>query len=152
SMPTRSRYLQFLATTFAQLLKAPPAGLVDDSASFGSLLEVASAASDEKDIKEFLAQVKSEKQGEKKLEILLSALRIFSEHGFAEASMDQVAAMSNGSKQTVYKHFGNKRLLFVTLFEKIMERLETLSFPENVKPQSNYLAGYAATLINATSR
>lgn len=152
AMPTRSKYLQFLSSTFAALVKAPPASLFDDGGSFGSLLEAANSVGDEKDFKEFLSSVKSEKQGEKKLEILWAALRNFSEHGFAEASMDQVAAMSNGSKQTIYKHFGNKRLLFVTLFERIMEKLETLSFPDSVKPQSNYLPVYAATLINATSR
>jgi AcrR family transcriptional regulator len=151
SMPTRSKYLQFLATTFATVLKSPPSGLPDDS-SFQTLLEVTSSATDDKDFKDFLRDVRGEKQGEKKLEILLAALRNFSEHGFAEASMDQVAAMSNGSKQTVYKHFGNKRLLFVTLFEKIMERLETLSFPDSVEAQQNYLALYSATLLNATSR
>ena len=152
TMPTRSKYLQFLATTFAALVKAPPAGLVDDGASFGSLLEATSPVGDEKDFKEFLASVKSEKQGEKKLEILWAALGIFSEHGYAEASMDQVAAMLNGSKQTIYKHFGNKRLLFATLFERIMEKLETLTFLDTAKPQLNYLASYSATLMNATSR
>ena len=152
TMPTRSKYLQFLSTTFAALLKTPPLSLHNDSGSFSQLLEVANGADDERSFKDYLAVVKSQKQGEKKLEILFGAMRSFSEHGFAEASMDQVASMSSGSKQTIYKHFGSKRLLFTRLFEHVMERLETVGFPDLEKAQSNYLALYCATLINCASR
>jgi AcrR family transcriptional regulator len=152
AMPTKSKYLQLLSSTFGALLKAPPASLYDDSNAFGKLLEVANGADDEKSFKDYLGVVRSQKQGEKKLEILFGAMRSFSEHGFTEASMDEVASMSSGSKQTIYKHFGSKRLLFARLFECVMEQLETVSFPDIEKPQSNYLALYSATLINAASR
>jgi TetR/AcrR family transcriptional regulator, mexJK operon transcriptional repressor len=48
----------------------------------------------------------------KKAAILEAAEQVFFANGFVGASMDQVAATAAVSKQTVYKHFSDKRALF----------------------------------------
>lgn len=47
--------------------------------------------------------------------ILAAAEQVFLRDGFVGASMDDVARVAGSSKQTVYKHFGNKEALFVDL-------------------------------------
>jgi AcrR family transcriptional regulator len=48
-----------------------------------------------------------------KHEAILEAARgVFLERGYAGASMDEVAAIAAVSKQTIYKHFGDKERLF----------------------------------------
>jgi TetR/AcrR family transcriptional repressor of mexJK operon len=48
----------------------------------------------------------------KRATILEAAQQVFFANGFVGASMDQVAATAAVSKQTVYKHFSDKRALF----------------------------------------
>jgi TetR/AcrR family transcriptional repressor of mexJK operon len=48
--------------------------------------------------------------------IVAAATRVFLEHGYAGTSMDEVARTAAVSKQTVYKHFADKK----TLFERVM--------------------------------
>ncbi len=52
------------------------------------------------------------RSGRKRAEILDAAQQAFFAHGYAGASMDQVAAGAAVSKQTVYKHFSDKESLF----------------------------------------
>lgn len=48
----------------------------------------------------------------KRAAILDAAKRMFTQHGFDGASMDQIAAEAGVSKLTVYSHFGDKEALF----------------------------------------
>ena len=48
----------------------------------------------------------------KRAAILEAAKRMFTQHGFDGASMDQIAAEAGVSKLTVYSHFGDKDSLF----------------------------------------
>ncbi|TYT25879.1 TetR/AcrR family transcriptional regulator [Luteimonas viscosa] len=48
----------------------------------------------------------------KRAAILDAAARMFTQHGFEGASMDQIAAEAGVSKLTVYSHFGDKEALF----------------------------------------
>ncbi len=52
---------------------------------------------------------------EKHGEILTAARTTFLQHGYLSTSMDDIAATARVSKQTVYKHFGDKTSLFVEL-------------------------------------
>jgi TetR/AcrR family transcriptional regulator, mexJK operon transcriptional repressor len=56
-----------------------------------------------------------------KRQLILSAgQQLFLEHGYRGTSMDQVAATASVSKQTVYKHFGEKReLLFAIVTDAL---------------------------------
>jgi AcrR family transcriptional regulator len=51
----------------------------------------------------------------KRRAILDAARQLFLQHGYVSTSMDDVAAHAGVSKQTVYKHFGDKRRMFVEL-------------------------------------
>jgi TetR/AcrR family transcriptional repressor of mexJK operon len=52
------------------------------------------------------------REARKKAAILDAAREVFLGNGYVGASMDQVAATAAVSKQTVYKHFGDKEALF----------------------------------------
>ncbi|HKV17482.1 MAG TPA: TetR/AcrR family transcriptional regulator [Mycobacterium sp.] len=51
----------------------------------------------------------------KRQSILAAGQQLFLEHGYTGTSMDQVAATASVSKQTVYKHFGEKRELLYAI-------------------------------------
>jgi AcrR family transcriptional regulator len=51
----------------------------------------------------------------KHLDMLAAAEQLFLRHGYLGTSMDELAELSNVSKQTVYAHFGSKEALFVEL-------------------------------------
>nr|WP_240775447.1 TetR/AcrR family transcriptional regulator [Photobacterium damselae] len=45
---------------------------------------------------------------EKKKKIIEVATELFIEHGYKDTSLDQIVAVCGGSKQTLYRYFGNK--------------------------------------------
>ena len=47
--------------------------------------------------------------------ILAAATRVFLDKGYAGTSMDEIAASAEVGKQTVYKHFSDKRQLFTEI-------------------------------------
>mgnify|MGYP006392031535 CR=1 FL=1 len=47
--------------------------------------------------------------------IMEAATTVFLRSGYLGTSMDEIAALAEVSKQTVYKHFGSKEQLFVEL-------------------------------------
>jgi TetR/AcrR family transcriptional repressor of mexJK operon len=51
----------------------------------------------------------------KRQAILDAAEQVFLRDGYLAANMDELAALSGVSKQTVYNHFGSKEVLFVEL-------------------------------------
>lgn len=61
--------------------------------------------------------------------ILDAATSIFVEHGFAGATMDDVAAAARASKQTVYQRFGDKVGLFEAVIEANIADAETGTDP-----------------------
>jgi TetR/AcrR family transcriptional repressor of mexJK operon len=60
---------------------------------------------------------------QKRGSILGAGRRLFLSHGYQGTSMDQVAAQAAVSKQTVYKHFGEKREL---LFAIVTDALDSV--------------------------
>jgi AcrR family transcriptional regulator len=55
--------------------------------------------------------------------ILEAALAVFSERGFSDASLDDVAARGGISKALIYEHFGSKRELQVVLLDTYLHEL-----------------------------
>jgi TetR/AcrR family transcriptional repressor of mexJK operon len=55
----------------------------------------------------------------KRSAILEAAEQVFLRDGYLGANMDELAALSGVSKQTVYAHFGSKEALFVELVESM---------------------------------
>lgn len=47
--------------------------------------------------------------------ILLAAEEVFSRCGYVQATLDEIIALADTGKGTVYKYFGNKDNLFYTL-------------------------------------
>lgn len=61
----------------------------------------------------------------KRRAILAAATAAFLESGYGVATMDDIAARANVSKQTIYHHFGSKELLFAAMVEERSERFLT---------------------------
>jgi AcrR family transcriptional regulator len=55
--------------------------------------------------------------------ILEAALDVFSERGFSDASLDDVAARGGISKALIYEHFGSKRELQIVLLDTYLHEL-----------------------------
>ena len=55
------------------------------------------------------------RSAQKRRAILDAATEVFLKCGYPGASMDEIAALSSVSKQTVYKHFESKEALFVEI-------------------------------------
>jgi AcrR family transcriptional regulator len=55
--------------------------------------------------------------GDRRQAIMEAAVAVFSERGYHEASLDDVAAQAKISKALIYEHFGSKRELHVALLE-----------------------------------
>lgn len=84
----------------------------------------------------------------KRAAILNAATEVFLRDGYPGASMDEIAALSAVSKQTIYKHFGSKEALFVEIVTSmtgaagdiVHNDVEDLGKDEDVKA---YLEAYA---------
>lgn len=84
--------------------------------------------------------------------ILDAAETIFLRDGYLGTSMDEVAARSHVSKQTVYKHFGSKESLFVEIVTSMTSRagdavevnVSAEAAGDDVRP---YLRDYALTQL-----
>jgi AcrR family transcriptional regulator len=63
----------------------------------------------------------------KRRAILDAARTVFMRHGYVGASMDEVAALAAVSKQTVYKHFVDKKQLFTEIITADIRNAEQQS-------------------------
>lgn len=65
----------------------------------------------------------------KRRAILQAARKVFLGNGYLGASMDEVAALANVSKVTVYKHFSDKHNLFIAVVTGAIAEAEDSSRP-----------------------
>lgn len=84
--------------------------------------------------------------------ILDAAEMIFLRDGYLGTSMDEVAACSHVSKQTVYKHFGSKEALFVEIVTSMTSRAgDAIDVNMSAEPAGDdvgtYLFDYAITQL-----
>lgn len=67
----------------------------------------------------------------KKDRILIAAEDVFSRRGYTKATLDEIIALADTGKGTLYKYFGNKDNLFYTLIEekhnKLMKDLHAIT-------------------------
>ncbi|MEU4443397.1 TetR/AcrR family transcriptional regulator [Actinosynnema sp. NPDC050801] len=69
-----------------------------------------------------------ETRSDRKRRAVLDAARtVFLRHGYVGASMDEVAALAEVSKQTVYKHFADKQRLFTEVITSDIRAAEQRS-------------------------
>lgn len=66
----------------------------------------------------------------KAAQIVEAARTLFTEHGFAEVSMDQVAKSAGVSKATVYAYFESKEQLFVAIVSRACRTYAETVMPE----------------------
>ena len=63
--------------------------------------------------------------------ILIAAEDVFSRRGYTKATLDEIIALADTGKGTLYKYFGNKDNLFYTLIEEkhshLMDELHSLT-------------------------
>jgi AcrR family transcriptional regulator len=84
----------------------------------------------------------------KRRAILTAAQGVFLDRGYLGTNMDEIAALSGASKQTVYKHFGSKEALFVEIVQTmtadagdaVHQRIAEPERPEDLAP---FLTDYA---------
>jgi AcrR family transcriptional regulator len=65
----------------------------------------------------------------KRRAILEAARTVFLRQGYGGTSMDEIAAIASASKQTLYKHFSDKRRLFEQVITEDIDRAEDRSEP-----------------------
>lgn len=65
---------------------------------------------------------------------LAAAREVFQKKGFAEATLDDVIALSGGSRQTLYSLFGGKQGLFEAITSDICETIFQGLTPEQLAP------------------
>jgi AcrR family transcriptional regulator len=63
---------------------------------------------------------RSARKAKTRAKLLDAAARVYSQHGFAGATLDQVAAEAGLSKGAVYGHFGSKENLLLALMEEYL--------------------------------
>lgn len=63
-------------------------------------------------------------RGERRERLLDAASRVFARHGYAQASMDEIAAEAGIGKPTIYRYFEGKAALFTAVFEVALDRLD----------------------------
>jgi AcrR family transcriptional regulator len=88
----------------------------------------------------------------KQAAIVGAAAAVFLDTGYAGASMDEIAARSGVSKQTVYKHFASKEALFIAVISQMMGEADTavhqaLPAVQNRKELEAFLLDYGVRLL-----
>ncbi|MEJ7876623.1 MAG: TetR/AcrR family transcriptional regulator [Solirubrobacterales bacterium] len=87
--------------------------------------------------------------------ILEAALEIFSERGFSEASLDDVAVRGGISKALIYEHFDSKRELQLVLLDTYMHDLieaVVLAIAKAETDEERLRAGIESFLVYASER
>lgn len=88
----------------------------------------------------------SDRSTRKRTAILDAATEVFLKNGYLGTNMDEVAALSGVSKQTIYKHFTNKENLFVEIVTRMTkdagDRVHD-KIPDPGRDLAEYLQDYA---------
>ena len=84
----------------------------------------------------------------KRQSVLAAATETFMQSGFLGANMDEIAAASGVSKQTVYKNFGSKEALFIEVVTAMMSEADLKvhtapAEPDDTAELESYLFNYA---------
>lgn len=95
---------------------------------------------------------------EREAHIVEAALEVFSEHGFAAARLDDIAARAGVAKGTLYLYFPDKETLFERMLQSfaapILAQLARLAEEESVPPAAalSAIIGFFETEVLGTPR
>jgi AcrR family transcriptional regulator len=117
SLPNKTTYLSNLALLFEPVFRMPGTFKSDKPPQWN-------ARKTDDEAERFFSMHSTGSEGEKRRAILTGALKSFSTRDFSELSMDDVAETSGVSKQTIYKHFRSKNLLYQDLLKVVVARLQ----------------------------
>jgi len=117
SLPNKTTYLSNLAQLFDPVFRLPGAFKSEKQPQWNT-------RKPDDEAERFFSVHNTGSEGEKRLAILTGALKSFSTRDFSELSMDDVAETAGVSKQTVYKHFRSKNLLYQDLLKVVVARLQ----------------------------
>src|ERR1700675_4137539 len=85
--------------------------------------------------------------------LLEAAARVFAEHGYHGASLDEVAAVAGFTKGAVYSNFKNKEDLFLALFranyDREMDALRVTLEASELPPESR-LGDFVTLILEQT--
>lgn len=98
------------------------------------------------------AQAPGTRSERKQAAVVAAAASVFLDTGYAGASMDEIAARSGVSKQTVYKHFTSKEALFTAVINQMMGEADTavhqaLPAVQNRRELEAFLLDYGVRLL-----
>jgi len=87
----------------------------------------------------------------KKQKIIEVATKLFFEQGYPETSMDQIIEQCGGSKQTLYRYFGDKKGILVEVITQCTEEMEAVfQFePDSDTPLEEQLTQFGYEYIKA---
>ncbi|WP_018133223.1 TetR family transcriptional regulator [Effusibacillus pohliae] len=105
------------------------------------------------DMRAFLAEKQAElgqSNADTRTRLLDAATRVFAKYGYAEATLDQVAAEAGMTKGAVYWHFSGKSDLFLALCERsLVQQLQVLpNQAESVVSSSNRVDALSSWLLS----
>ena len=101
-----------------------------------------------------------EQAGQTRAQVLAAAAELFEERGYQGTSIAGIAARAHVSPETVYAHFGNKRVLLGELVRRAVLGDETVPVPEQKGPravatatdQREQLRIFAADIVSRLER
>ena len=100
-------------------------------------------------LKELAASIKkSDKPTTKQKKIIESAILIFSEKGYANASTAEIARHAGVSEGTIFKHYGTKENLLLSLIIPYLEDFFPSIVEEVVKEASNSMITFEYFLVH----
>lgn len=73
------------------------------------------------------SRVSASRGDKRRSELMLLAEKVFLERGYANTTMSEVSRFSKASKSTLYKFFGNKKLLFAEIIRSRVPDIEEIS-------------------------
>ena len=131
SYPRPSKYIFDLATLFTSLIEkiSLPPILIPQADEISEMLNRESFA------EETILAGTTRKLTANQMAIIRAALKVFAEKGYIETTVLDVAAQANVSKQTVYKYFKSKDVLYKTFCQAYLERLRAKC--QHMPPQEN---------------
>ena len=125
TLPVRSVFIPFIARLFEAILAEPGPAIETLTASGPGAAETGLLGAEE--AAQFFRSGAPAKISAKRLAILRAAVNTYNRHGFAAASMDEVAQAADVSKQTIYQHFGSKNKLYAAVFQEVLARMGDLN-------------------------
>lgn len=142
SLPSHAQYLSLVVSIFERLLAKV------DAVVGGNHKQKDAQAAQQSSANQELLQFAEGK--DKRTAILAASLKTFSRKGFAETSMEEVAVVSKVSKQTVYKYFKNKNVLYSALCDEVIEQLRGSFLPmlQQHSDSSDYLVDYVSAFVD----